>query len=327
MTDKNNSQILLYQTKDGKTKIEVKLEDETVWLTKKQMAELFNVKKQDIDYHVQNVFETGELEKKSTTKNILVVQQEGSRMVRRNIDIFNLDIIISVGYRVNSYRGTQFRIWATQQLREYIIKGFVMDDERLAEGNHPARLNYFDELLQRVRKIRASEKNLYEKVRDIFATSIDYNPRTEHAKEFYATVQNKFHYAITGQTAAEIIVHRIDSEKEHLGLTNWKGEFINRKDTEVAKNYMLEKELRQLYLLVEQFLAFAEFQIERERPMYMVDWKRKLDDFLQLNELEILQGKGNVSHKEMEAVVKEELKKYHQKKPLQQDNVQILKGK
>lgn len=327
MTDKNNSQILLYQTKDGKTKIEVKLEDETVWLTKKQMAELFNVKKQDIDYHVQNVFETGELEKNSTTKNILVVQQEGSRMVRRNIDIFNLDIIISVGYRVNSYRGTQFRIWATQQLREYIIKGFVMDDERLAEGNHPARLNYFDELLQRVRKIRASEKNLYEKVRDIFATSIDYNPRTEHAKEFYATVQNKFHYAITGQTAAEIIVHRIDSEKEHLGLTNWKGEFIKRKDTEVAKNYMLEKELRQLYLLVEQFLAFAEFQIERERPMYMVDWKRKLDDFLQLNELEILQGKGNVSHKEMEAVVKEELKKYHQKKQLQQDNVQILKGK
>lgn len=327
MTSTNNSQILLYQAEDGKTKIEVKLENETVWLTKKQMAELFNVKKQDIDYHVQNVFETGELEKNPTTKNILVVQKEGSRMVRRNIDIFNLDMIISVGYRVNSYRGTQFRIWATQQLREYIIKGFVMDDERLAEGNRAARLNYFDELLQRVRKIRASERNLYEKVRDIFATSIDYNPKTEHAKEFYATVQNKFHYAITGQTAAEIIVQRIDSEKENLGLTNWKGEFINRKDTEIAKNYMLEKELRQLYLLVEQFLSFSEFQIERERPMYMVDWKRKLDDFLQLNELEILQGKGNVSHKEMEEVVKEELKKYHQTKQLQQNSTKILKTK
>lgn len=327
MTGTNNSQILLYQVEDGKTKIEVKLENETVWLTKKQMAELFNVKKQDIDYHVRNVFETGELEKSSTTKNFLVVQKEGSRMVRRNIDIFNLDMIISVGYRVNSYRGTQFRIWATQQLREYIIKGFVMDDERLSEGNSPARLNYFDELLQRVRKIRASERNLYEKVRDIFATSIDYNPKAEHAKEFYATVQNKFHYAITGQTAAEIIVHRIDSEKENLGLTNWKGEFVKRKDTEIAKNYMLEKELRQLYLLVEQFLSFSEFQIERERAMYMVDWKRKLDDFLQLNELEILQGKGNVSHNEMEEVVKEELKKYHQKKQLQQDSTKILKAK
>lgn len=316
MSSTNNSQILLYQTGDGKTKIEVKLQDETVWLTKKQMAELFNVRKQDIDYHVRNVFETGELDEKATTKNILVLQKEGSRMVHRNVDFFNLDMIISVGYRVNSYRGTQFRIWATQQLREYIIKGFVMDDERLAEGENAGKLNYFGELLERVRKIRASEKNLYEKVRDIFATSIDYNPKTENAKTFYAAVQNKFHYAITGQTAAEIIVDRIDSGKNNLGLTNWNGEYIKRKDTEIAKNYMLEKELRQLYLLVEQFLSFSEFQIERERPMYMADWKRKLDEFLRFNELEILKGKGSISHKKMEEVVKNELKEYYQRKQL-----------
>lgn len=319
------SQIFLYQTEDRQTKIEVKLQDETVWLTKKQMAELFNVKKQDIDYHVQNVYATGELGLNSTTKNFLAVQKEGNREIRRDIVFYNLDMIISVGYRVNSYRGTQFRIWAAQRLKEYIIKGFAMDDERLAEGETAGRVNYFKELLERVRKIRASEKNLYEKVRDIFATSIDYNSRTEEAKDFYATAQNKFHYAITGQTAAEIVVNRIDGQKENLGLTNWKEAAIQRKDAEIAKNYMLEKELRQLYLLVEQFLSFSELRIEREKPMYMADWKRKLDDFLKSNELEILKGKGDVSHQKMEEVVKKELERYIERQQLGQRDVKQIK--
>jgi len=246
-----NSQILLYQTKDGKAKIEVKMENETVWLSQKQMAELFGCTVENIIFHLQNVFKSGELSEKPTTKDYLAVQKEGSRNINRTIRIYNLDAIISIGYRINSLRGAQFRIWATQRLKEYIIKGFVMDDERLSEGKTTTGVNYFKELLERVRKIRASEKNLYEKVRDIFATSIDYNSSDEQAKEFYATVQNKFHYAIVGQTAAEIVVNRINGQKENLGLTNWKGDVIKRKDAEIAKNYMLEKELRQLYLIVE----------------------------------------------------------------------------
>jgi len=320
-----NSQILLYQTKDGQAKIEVKLENETVWLSQKQMSELFGCTVENIIFHLQNIFKSGELSEKSTTKDYLVVQKEGSREINRTVKSYNLDAIISVGYRINSLRGTQFRIWATQRLREYIIKGFTMDDERLAEGETTTGINYFKELLERVRKIRASEKNLYEKVRDIFATSIDYNSSDEQAKEFYANVQNKFHYAIVGQTAAEIVVNRIDGQKENLGLTNWKGVEIKRKDAEIAKNYMLEKELRQLYLIVEQFLSFSELRIEREKPMYMADWTRKLNDFLKSNEMEILQGKGNVSHQKMEEVVKKELKEYFQNQQLGQGDVKQIK--
>ena len=322
---KNYSQILLYQTKDGKAKIEVKMENETVWLSQKQMSELFGCTVENIIFHLQNIFKSGELSEKPTTKDYLVVQKEGDRKINRTVKIYNLDTIISVGYRINSLRGTQFRIWATQRLKEYIIKGFTMDDERLAEGETTTGINYFRELLERVRKIRASEKNLYEKVRDIFATSIDYNSSDEQAKEFYANVQNKFHYAIVGQTAAEIVVNRIDGQKENLGLTNWKGAAIKRKDAEIAKNYMLEKELRQLYLIVEQFLSFSELRIEREKPMYMADWKRKLNDFLESNEMEILQGKGNISHQKMEEVVKKELKEYIQNQQLEQRNVKQIK--
>ncbi|MBI5152326.1 virulence RhuM family protein [Candidatus Peregrinibacteria bacterium] len=306
--DKQNSQILIYQAGDGQTKIEVKLQDETVWLTQAQMTELFEKDLKTINEHISNVFNEGELDQAATIRNFRIVQKEGDRAVSRDIIHYNLDVIISIGYRVKSLRGTQFRIWATQRLKEYIIKGFTMDDERLKMGGEGTF--YFKEWLARIREIRASERNLYDKVKDIFATSIDYNSASEAAKEFYATVQNKFHFAITGQTAAEIVVNRIDGTKENLGLTNWKGQTVTREDAEIAKNYMFERELRRLYLLVEQFLSFAELQIELERPMRMIDWKRKLDDFLKLNELEILRNSGKISRDEMETVVKKELERY-----------------
>jgi len=301
-----NSQILIYQTEDNLTKIEVELVDESVWLTQKQMAELFDCSPDNISVHLKNIYSDKELEEKRTTEDFSVVQTEGSRRVGRLVKFYNLDAIISVGYRISSVRATEFRIWATKTLREYIIKGFVMNDERLSGEN----TGYFEELLERVRKIRASERNLYEKLRDIFATSIDYNPKSEHAKTFYGTVQNKFHFAITGQTAAEIITHRIDSKKENMGLTNWKGNIIKKDDAVVAKNYMLEDELKKLYLLVEQFLSFSELRIALRKPMYMHNWQKKLDGFLNLNELEILKGSGNVSHKKMEGIVKKELGKF-----------------
>ncbi len=302
----NESQILLYRAEDGKTQIQVKLQDETVWLTQAQMAELFQRNVPTINEHIKNVYEEGELEEGATIRKFRIVQTEGKRRVTREVDFYNLDVIISVGYRVKSHRGTQFRIWATQRLREYIVKGFVMDDQRLAGGV----VNYFDELVERVRRIRTSERNFYEKVRDIFATSIDYDPKTDYAQQFYATVQNKFHYAIHGHTAAELIAKRIDSSKEFMGLTNWSGKIITSKDAKIAKNYLEEIELKRLELLVEQFLSFGELRSVEKKPMYMNDWLKKLDEFLVLNEKEILQHAGKVSHKEMEAKVRAELEKY-----------------
>ncbi|MEI8343714.1 MAG: RhuM family protein [Candidatus Moraniibacteriota bacterium] len=312
--DNTNNKIILYKTEDGRTEIEVSLEGETVWLSQKQMAELFDCSVDNISLHLKNVYAEGELTEKATVEDFSIVQKEGNRAISRQIKAYNLDAIISVGYRINSLRGTQFRIWATQKLREYIVKGFVMDDERLSEGG--VQKSFFAEWLERVRKIRSSERNLYEKVKDVFATSVDYDPKTELTKEFYATMQNKFHYAITGSTAAELVVERIGGEKENLGLTNWKGEVPTRKEAEVAKNYMLETELRQLYLLVEQFLSFAEFQIERRNIMHMKDWVRYLHDMLKFNQLEVLSGKGKISHEKMEKIVKKELAKFIAKKGL-----------
>ncbi|MDD5463849.1 MAG: RhuM family protein [Candidatus Moranbacteria bacterium] len=308
---KENNSILLYTTADGQTEIEVNLEDETVWLSQSQMAELFQKDRRTITEHIQNVFREGELVEISVCRKFQHTAADGKSY---NINLYNLDVVISVGYRVKSHRGTQFRIWSTQKLREYIVKGFVMDDERLANGN--VKKSYFNELLERVRKVRASEKNLYEKVRDIFATSIDYDPKTDFTKEFYATMQNKFHYAITGNTAAELVVNRIDGKKENLGMTAWKGSVPTRKEAEVAKNFMLETELRQLYLLVEQFLSFSEFQIERKRVMYMKDWLEYLHNMIKANKLEVLAGKGKTSHKKMEKKVKEELEKFIGQKKL-----------
>ena len=309
--DKNN-QIIIYNTEDGETKIEVQMKGETVWLSQKQMAELFDCSVENIIFHLKNVFESTELIEKATTKDYLVVQKEGKREVKRLVKIYNLDAIISIGYRINSLRGTQFRIWATQKLKEYIIKGFVMDDERLAEGR--VKKTYFEEWEERIRRIRTSEANFYQKVRDVFATSADYNHQTDYAKLFYSTVQNKFHYAITGLTAAEIVSARINSQKENMGLTNWKGEIITREQARIAKNYLEELELKRLNLLVEQFLSFAELQSVEQRVMYMKNWIHKLDNFLVLNEKEILQNAGNVSHLEMEKKVREELEKHNKKR-------------
>lgn len=308
-----SSQILLYTSLDGQTKVEVKLDQETVWLSQAQIAELFQKTLSTISEHIKNIYEEAELEKELTIRKFRLVRLEGSRKVEREIDYYNLDIIISVGYRVKSLRGTQFRIWATKQLKEYLIKGFVLDDKRLAEGKTVSGISYFEELLDRVRAIRASEKNLYQKVRDIFATSIDYSSQTDEAKEFYGAMQNKFHFAVTGKTTAELVVHRIDGKKPYLGMTNWQGQKPKTEEAKIAKNYMLKAELEILYLLVEQFLSFAELQIKLQRPMYMKDWKSYLHDFLKLNKLQILKNKGSISHQKMEKVVKKEMQRFLEK--------------
>lgn len=303
--------IIIYNTEDGQTKIDVRLENETVWLSQRQMAELFDCSIDNVSLHLRNVFAQGELDEETTTEESSIVQKEGGRAVSRPLKLYNLDAIISLGYRVNSIRGTQFRIWATQKLKEYIIKGFVMDDERLADGK--VHKTYFEEWEDRIRKIRTSEANFYQKVRDVFATSADYNPKLDYAKQFFATVQNKFHYAITGLTAAEIVVRRIDSNKMNMGLTNWKGHIITRDQAEIAKNYLEELELKRLNLLVEQFLSFAELQSVEKRVMYMKDWIRKLDGFLILNDKEILGDTGGISRKIMEQKVRGELERFNQK--------------
>ena len=306
-----NNQIIIYNTEDGETKIEVKIKDETVWLSQAQMADLFQKTVPTINEHIKNVFLEGELAGNSTIRKFRIIQKEGARDVARDIDCYNLDVIISVGYRVKSHRGTQFRIWATHKLRDYIIKGFTMDDERLAEGK--VAKTYFEEWEERIRKIRTSEANFYQKVRDVFATSADYNPKTDYAKQFFAMVQNKFHFAITGLTAAEIVNSRVDNQKENLGLTNWKGEIITSEQARIAKNYLQELELKRLNLLVEQFLSFAELQSVEQRVMYMKNWIEKLDEFLVLNDKEILQNAGNVSRLEMEKKVRDQLEKYNDK--------------
>lgn len=311
MENKNN-QIIIYSGADGQTKIEVKLENETLWLTQDQMAELFSCSIANVSLHLQNIFNEAELSENQTIKEYLKVQKEGNKEVRRPVKIYNLDAIISVGYRVNSIRGTQFRIWATQKLKEYIIKGFVLDDDRLSDGK--VARPYFQELEDRIRNIRSSESNFYQKVRDIFATSVDYSPQVDYAKQFFAMVQNKFHFAITGLTAAEIVSSRIDSNKDNLGLTNFKGEIVTRDQAEVAKNYLAELELRRLNLLVEQFLSYAELQSVEERLMYMKDWVEKLDKFLIFNERKILNNSGTISHDDMEEKVRVELAKYNQRR-------------
>ncbi len=288
-------EILFYQTEDGSTRIDVHLQDETVWLTQAQMAELFQTTKQNINLHVKNVYEEGELAQKGTVKESLTVQKEGGRQVSREIAYYSLDVIISVGYRVKSIRGTQFRIWATRQLKEYLIKGFVLDDERLKKAGGG---NYFDELLARIRDIRSSEKVFWRKVLDIYATSIDYTPNTEASQQFFKVVQNKMHWAAHGKTAAEVIASRVDATKPNIGLKSWTGDKPVRADVEVAKNYLNQDELDVLNRLVSMYLDFAELQAINRRAMYMKDWIVKLDDFLRLSEREILTHAGTISHKQ-----------------------------
>ena len=306
-------EIILYQTENGQTKIEVVLDNETVWLNQYQMEELFQTDRTSILRHIKNIYKTGELEEKSTCAKIAQVREEGNRNVRREILYYNLDVIISVGYRVNSHRGTQFRIWATQQLKEYLIKGFVLDDERLKSGN---QMNYFDELLERIRDIRSSEKIFYQKVKDIYTTSIDYDTNADLSKDFYATVQNKLHWAVHQHTAAELIKNRISAKKQNMGLTTWKGDKIRKSDITIAKNYLSEDELKQLNLLVEQYLAFAEAQAQAKKPMYMKDWIKKLNDILTINEREILEHAGKVRKKIADELAAEEYEKYKEKRKL-----------
>ena len=292
MDDKG--QFLLYQTPDGDSQIEVKLQNDTVWLSLDQMAELFQRNKSTISRHIKNVLEDGELQEEATIANFATVQNEGTRKVERVIAYYNLDMIISVGYRVHSYRGVQFRIWATKVLKEYIVKGFAMNDDLLKRAGGG---NYFDELLARIRDIRSSEKVFYRKVLEIYALSIDYDPRVEMTQKFFKTVQNKMHYSVHGHTAAEIIYERADAEKNFMGLTTWSGAMPTKPEAEIAKNYLTHEEIKSLNRIVSLYLDFAEMQAEEHRPMYMKDWINILDDFLRISRKDILTHAGKISAK------------------------------
>lgn len=304
----NKSQIIIYQTEGGETKIDVRFQDETVWLTQKLMAELFQTTSQNITIHLKNIFEEGELEETATCKDLLQVQKEGNREVKRKQKLYNLDAIISVGYRIKSHVATKFRQWATQHIKEYIVKGFVLDDERLKNPDLP--FDYFEELERRIQDIRTSEKRFYRKITDIYTTSADYDPTLDISIDFFKTVQNKLHWAITGQTAAEIISLRADGTKENMGLTNWRGDKIRKVDVSIAKNYLNEKELTSLNNLVEQYLIFAQGQAMRRIPMYMKDWIEKLNGFLTLNDREILNNTGSISHTLAKENAEREYEKY-----------------
>lgn len=293
--NQSTGEILLYQTEDGATKIDVRLKGETIWLTQAQMAELFQKDKRTISEHIANIYEEKELSQQSTVRNFRAVQKEGNRDVERNLATYNLDIVISVGYRVKSHRGTQFRIWATQRLKEYLVKGFILDDMRLKQTENG---NYFDELLARIRDIRSSEKVFWRKVLDIYATSIDYTRDAETSKQFFKVIQNKMHWAAHGKTAAEVIAARADATKPSMGLTSWTGNKLLRADVEVAKNYLNKDELDLLNRLVSMYLDYAELQAMNRKPMYMNDWIVKLDDFIRFNEKELLTHAGKISHQE-----------------------------
>ncbi len=296
--------IILYTTLKGEVRVEVLIQDETIWLSQQKIAELFKVSKSTVSEHLSNIFNSGELQKEATVRKIRTVQKEGKRRINRNLDFYNLDAIISVGYRVNSHRATQFRIWATQTLKEYIIKGFVMDDARLKQGKTLFGKDYFDELLERVRSIRASERRIYQKITDIFQEcSIDYDPNSNITKNFFATVQNKFHYAITSKTAAEIIYLKADRKKEHMGLSTWnsapKGRIL-KSDTTIAKNYLPEKEIKKLERTVNGYFDYIENLIERRNTFTMEQLAESVNKFLSFNEYKVLEGKGKISKKQAE---------------------------
>ena len=302
MSEDNKNGIIIYQDDNGMTKINVRFADEDVWLTQQQLAEIYDTTQENISMHISNIFGDNELDENRTHKKYLLVRQEGGRKVQRNMDHYNLDMIIALGYRVQSQVATRFRRWATERLHEYIQKGFTMDDERLKQGGN----RYFRELLQRIRDIRASERNFYQQVTDIYATSIDYDPRDTMTRDFFATVQNKLHYAVHEHTAAEVIYNRVDNGKPMVGMTNFKGNYITRDDVKIAKNYLTEGELQRLNLLVSQFLDFAEFQALEMKEMRMTDWIEALDNQIIMLQRKLLEGKGQVSHKQaMEKAEKE----------------------
>ncbi len=291
---KEGNKIILYQDDNDITRVSVLFSDEDLWLTQNQLAEIYCTTQQNISQHIDNIYKDEELSIEATNKKFLLVRQEGNRHVKRHIDHYNLDVIIALGYRVQSQVATRFRRWATQRLHEYIQKGFAMDDERLKQGGN----RYFRELLQRIRDIRSSERNFYQQVTDIYATATDYDPRDEMTKMFFATVQNKLHYAVHKNTAAEIIYKRVDNEKPFVGMTNFKGNYVTKDDVKIAKNYLTEIELQRLNLLVSGFLDFAEFQALEMNPMTMKDWIEALDNQIISLKRYVLIGKGNISHKQ-----------------------------
>jgi hypothetical protein len=309
-------ELIVYQTEDGRVKLDVRLEDESVWLTQQMMAELYQTSKQNVSHHIQNIYEEGELQPEATVKKYLTVQQEGTRQVRRNLDYYNLDMIISVGYRVKSLIATRFRIWATQRLKEYIVKGFTMDDERLK--NPPvagsAVPDYFDEMLARIRDIRASERRMYLRVKEIFAMAGDYDPSWAETTKFFSIIQNKLHYAATGQTAAELIQSRADHTQPNMGLTSWKADEVRKTDVTIAKNYLNEKEIDELNRIVVMWLDFAEDQAHRRKQVFMKDWEQKLDEFLTFNERRVLPHAGSVSKKAADEHAREEFGRFAERR-------------
>ncbi len=309
----NKSQLIIYKTEDGITKLEVRLENETVWLTQKLMAELFQTTIPNINMHLKSIFDEGELEERATVKDFLIVQKEGNREVKRKQIFYNLDVIISVGYRIKSQIATQFRIWATQRLKEYIVKGFTLNDDRFKKGNS---MNYFNELQERIREIRLSERFFYQKIKDIYTTSIDYDSKNEKTIAFFKVVQNKLLWAISQQTAAELVFQRVDATLPLLGMQSYDKKSnisVRKKDVSIAKNFLNEDEIKLLGLLVEQYLAFAETMAQQKTPMYMEDWIDRLDVILQMNGRELLHNAGKISHQMAKERAEIEFTKYKEK--------------
>lgn len=303
-------EFLFYQTEDGKNRIQLRLHDGNVWLTQKQLADLYQVSVKTVNEHLVNIYDDGELSPEATIRKFRIVQTEGVREVSRLVDHYRLEAVLSVGYRVRSPRGVQFRRWATSQLQELLVKGFVMDDERLKEGRNLGT-DYFDELLQRIRDIRASEKRFYQKIRDLYKLSVDYDKDADETQLFFQIVQNKLHFAVSGMTAAEIIQQRADSALPNMGLTSWKGAKVRKADVTVAKNYLIQPEIDELNRIVVMYLDYAEDQARKRKPLYMADWRHKLDAFLQFNDREILQNAGNVAMEVAKRLAEAEYDKFH----------------
>ncbi|OGW76692.1 MAG: hydroxyacid dehydrogenase [Omnitrophica bacterium RIFCSPHIGHO2_02_FULL_46_20] len=290
----NKSELILYQTEDGKIRLEVRLQGESVWLTQAGMAQLYQTTPQNVTLHLRAIYAEGELDEQATCKEYLQVQKEGLREISRARKFYDLRAILAVGYRVRSHRGTQFRKWATEHLNEYLVKGFTMDDERLKAGVNIGS-DYFDDMLERIRDIRSSEKRFYQKIRDIYKLAVDYDPEAAETLEFFSIVQNKLHFAISEKTAAELIYERADAKKPNMGLTSWRGAKVRRQDVTIAKNYLNEKEMEGLNRIVTMYLDYAEYQAKRHKQIFMRDWRKKLDAFLKFNEHEILDNPGKVS--------------------------------
>ncbi|OIQ90415.1 hypothetical protein GALL_277000 [mine drainage metagenome] len=312
--DQASGEILLYQTEDGRTRIECRFENNTLWLSQVLMAELFQTTVPNINIHIKNILSEGELIEAATIKDYLIVRPEGARQVRRPVKYYSLDMIIAVGFRVRSPRGTAFRQWATARLKEYLEKGFVLDDERLKNPPGPGVPDYFDELLERIRDIRASEKRMYLKVRDIFALAADYQPDAAEAQQFFQIIQNKLHWAATGKTAAELIAERADHTQPNMGLTTWKGAKVRKTDVTAAKNYLREGEIQELNRIVTMYLDYAEDQARRRKVLYMRDWREKLDAFLQFNERDILTNAGKVAKEVADRLALEQYEQFHSRR-------------